>query len=62
MASMAMLLEHSFSLTQEAAAITQAIDDTLAGGLRTVDIAEPGTTPASTSQFTAAVTAALSRA
>jgi 3-isopropylmalate dehydrogenase len=57
-----MLLERSFGLATEAAAITQAIDDTLSSGLRTADIAEPGTTPASTRQFTAAVADALARA
>lgn len=61
-ASMAMLLEHSFGLATEAAALTQAIDDALSSGLRTADIAEPGTTPASTRQFTAAVADALARA
>jgi 3-isopropylmalate dehydrogenase len=41
--SAALLLRHSLGLAAEAEAIERAVDAVLASGLRTVDIAEPGT-------------------
>ena len=41
--SVAMMLSYSFQLEKEAAAIEQAIADTLAQGYRTKDIHAPGT-------------------
>jgi 3-isopropylmalate dehydrogenase len=61
-ASAAMLLADGLRLSNEAAAITHAIEHALAGGLRTADLAPPGTTPATTTEFTDAVVAGLARA
>jgi len=55
----AMLLRHTFGLDAEAAAIEQAVNDTLAAGARTADIAPPGTTPISTSEMGDRITARL---
>lgn len=41
--SVAMLLEHAFGLGTEAAAIQGAVEDVLAAGYRTADLAVPGT-------------------
>lgn len=60
-ASMAMLLEHSFGLTDEAAAITNALEQVLASGTRTADIVEPGRPASTTTAFTDAVLASLHR-
>jgi len=53
--SLAMLLRYSLELDAEATAIEQAIDAVLADGLRTPDIASPGSQPVSTAQFVDAV-------
>ncbi len=58
-ASAAMMLRHSLGLESEAAAVEAAIDTVIASGLRTRDIAPPGTAAASTSEFAAAVVTAL---
>jgi 3-isopropylmalate dehydrogenase len=60
-ASMAMLLEHSFGLNDEAGAITRALERTLASGIRTTDVAEPGIQAATTTTFTDAVVTSLHR-
>jgi 3-isopropylmalate dehydrogenase len=57
--SLAMLLRYSLELDAEATAIEQAIDAVLADGLRTPDIASPGSQPVTTVQFVDAVLAKL---
>jgi 3-isopropylmalate dehydrogenase len=47
----AMMLRYSFSLQQEADAIERAVNEVLAAGKRTADIAGPGGTPVSTSEM-----------
>ncbi|MFQ5609375.1 MAG: 3-isopropylmalate dehydrogenase, partial [Woeseiaceae bacterium] len=54
-ASAALMLRYSFGLDGEAAVIENAIDSVIAAGLRTPDIAAPGESPVSTSEFAAAV-------
>ncbi len=57
--SAAMMLEHSFDLTDEAAAVEEAVKTVLAAGVRTVDIAGPDGASVGTEDFTAAVREAL---
>ena len=59
MASAAMLLGDGLGLREEGAAVTAAIERVLATGLRTKDLAAPGTTAAGTRTFAAAVVHAL---
>jgi 3-isopropylmalate dehydrogenase len=59
MASAAMLLTDGLGLHEEAAAITAAIEHVLRSGLRTADVAPPGTTPVGTRAFTDAVVSAI---
>ena len=59
MASAAMLLADGLGLAREGAAVIAAIERTLAAGLRTADLATPGTTPVGTRAFTDAVVTAL---
>jgi 3-isopropylmalate dehydrogenase len=58
-ASAAMLLSDGLGLQREGAAVIQAIEQALASGLRTADVAPAGTTPVGTRAFTDAVVAAL---
>ncbi|QPC81006.1 3-isopropylmalate dehydrogenase [Phototrophicus methaneseepsis] len=57
--SLAMLLRYSLELEEEARAIETAIDDVLADGLRTPDIASKGEAVCSTTEFVDAVLAKL---
>jgi 3-isopropylmalate dehydrogenase len=59
MASAAMLLRDGLGLHEEAEAVTAAIEHVLRSGLRTADVAPPGTTPAGTRAFTDAVVSAI---
>ncbi len=59
MLSVALLLRHSLRLEREAAAVEAAVATVIAGGLRTPDIASPGTQPATTRACGAAVIAQL---
>jgi 3-isopropylmalate dehydrogenase len=59
--SAALLLRHSLGLEAEAVAVEKAVAQVLADGVRTPDIAVPGTAPASTADVGAAVCAALDR-
>ena len=54
-ASVAMMFEHSFHLPEIAREIEQAIEATLASGLRTADIANPGDPVISTTEMTEAI-------
>ncbi len=54
-ASVAMMFDYSFSLPEIAAEIYQAIEATLASGLRTADIANPGESTVSTTVMTEAI-------
>jgi 3-isopropylmalate dehydrogenase len=54
-ASAAMLLRHSLGLNDEAAAVEKAIDDAIAGGARTADIAGDEAQAVSTSGMTDAI-------
>ncbi len=54
-ASVAMMFDYSFSLPEIAAEIYQAIEATLASGLRTADIANPGESTVSTPVMTEAI-------
>ena len=58
-ASAGMLLAESFGLHDEQAAIIAAIEKTLAAGIRTADIVEPGGAAATTTAFTDSVVAAI---
>ena len=58
-ASAALLLRHSLSLDDEAAAIEQAIESAIVDGARTADIASDGDTVLTTSEMTDAVIAQL---
>lgn len=53
--SAALMLRLSFQMEQEALRIEQAVEAVLAAGVRTKDIAEPGTTAVGTTEFTRAV-------
>jgi 3-isopropylmalate dehydrogenase len=57
--SAAMMLRHSLGRPQEATRVERAVRQVLEGGLRTADIAPPGTATVSTRQMGAAVVAAL---
>ena len=57
--SAAMMLRYSFGLGDEADRIEAAVRKVLASGVRTGDIAEPGTTPVGTREMGDAVVAAL---
>jgi 3-isopropylmalate dehydrogenase len=57
--SVGMMCRYSLGLPAAADAIEQAVNQTLAAGLRTPDIAEPGDEPISTDAMTEAVLAAL---
>jgi len=50
--SVAMLLEHSLSLDEEARAVEAAVERVIDAGARTADIATDGETPVSTTEFT----------
>ena len=54
-ASVAMMFEYSFGLPDIAAEIYKAIETTLASGLRTADIENPGQTAISTTDMTDAI-------
>ena len=54
-ASVAMMFEHSFQKPEIAREIEQAIEATLASGLRTADIANPGAPVISTTEMTEAI-------
>lgn len=56
---MSLLLRERFGLPEAAAVIERALDDVLTEGVRTVDIAAPGCTTVSGSQFTAHVRARI---
>jgi len=58
--SAAMLLRHSLGRDDAARGIEKAVETTLRRGLRTADIASPGTTPCSTGEFTRGVLEHLS--
>jgi 3-isopropylmalate dehydrogenase len=58
-ASAAMLLGDGLGLREEAAAVTKAVEKTLASGLRTADIAAPGSASVGTTVFADAVVEAL---
>jgi 3-isopropylmalate dehydrogenase len=58
-ASAAMLLADGLGLGDEAAAVTAAVESALRSGLRTADVASPGTRPVGTRAFTDAVVAAV---
>ncbi len=58
--SAALLLRHSLGLEEEARLVEDAVTSALDSGLRTADIATPGTRPASTAEMTAAILAGLS--
>ncbi len=57
--SVAMMLRHSLGLPREAAAIEAAVADVIAAGLRTRDIAAPGTRAVSTTAMGDAIAARL---
>jgi 3-isopropylmalate dehydrogenase len=56
-----LLLRERFGEPQAAEAVERALDAVLAAGIRTADIAEPGTQTASGSQFTGEVRARLQK-
>jgi len=57
--SAAMMLRYSFGFSAEADNIENAVNAVLNAGLRTADIAPPGTAPIGTAEMTDAITAAL---
>ncbi|MEX2599842.1 MAG: 3-isopropylmalate dehydrogenase [Dehalococcoidia bacterium] len=57
--SAAFMLQYSFGLPEEAAAINASVEGAIAEGLRTPDIAEPGGRGVSTQQMTDAIVAGL---
>ena len=59
-ASAAMLLSDGLGLKTEGAAVIAAIERTLASGLRTADIAGPGTTPVGTAAMSEAIAGQIS--
>jgi len=59
--SFAMLLRYSFALGDEADLLERAVKTVLADGVRTADIATPGTRPVSTTAMGDAVVSALDR-
>jgi 3-isopropylmalate dehydrogenase len=58
---MSLLLRERFGLPEAGAAIERAVDDVLTEGIRTVDIAAPGCTTVSGSQFTGHVRARIQK-
>ncbi|MEN8240594.1 MAG: 3-isopropylmalate dehydrogenase [Chloroflexota bacterium] len=60
--STALLLRHSFGLEEEAQAIETAINQTLAKGFRTADIAEPDQTVVNTKEMGEVITAQFTQA
>ncbi len=61
MLSLAMLLRYSFDMEEDAELIETAVTRVLAAGLRTADIAAPGTTPVGTEAMGTALLAELDR-
>jgi 3-isopropylmalate dehydrogenase len=59
--SFAMMLRYSFDLAEDAELIERAVQDVLAAGKRTGDIARPGQAVVSTSQMGDALMAALDK-
>jgi 3-isopropylmalate dehydrogenase len=59
--SVAMMLRHTFGFEEEASAVEQAVDATIAAGVVTADIAAPGARRYSTREVGAAVEAELIR-
>jgi len=59
--SFAMMLRYSFDLADGALLVERAVEDVLAAGIRTADIATPGATTVSTTAMGDAVLAALDR-
>ena len=57
--SFAMMLRYSFDMEEDAALVEKAVENALAGGLRTGDIMQPGMNLVSTKGMGEAVTAAL---
>ncbi|MBA3462345.1 MAG: 3-isopropylmalate dehydrogenase [Deltaproteobacteria bacterium] len=57
--SAALLLRHSLGLEEEAAAVERAVDDVIAAGARTADIASPIERPLSTSELGRLIRTAL---
>jgi 3-isopropylmalate dehydrogenase len=59
--SFAMLLRYSFGLVEDADLVEKAVENVLAAGIRTADIATPGTTGVSTTAMGTALLAELDR-
>ncbi len=59
--SFAMLLRYSFELTDDADLVEKAVENVLAAGIRTADIATPGTKRVSTTEMGKALLAELDR-
>jgi 3-isopropylmalate dehydrogenase len=59
--SFAMLLRYSFGLTDDADLVEKAVENVLAAGIRTADIATPGTTKVSTTSMGTALLGELDR-
>ena len=57
--SVALMARYSLGLTEEAASVERAVEQVLAGGHRTADIAAPGVTPISTVEMGDRIVAAL---
>ena len=53
--SVALMLRHTFGMEEEARRVENAYEATLADGIRTVDLKEPGMKPVGTNEFTDAV-------
>ena len=58
--SVAMMARYSLGLTKEAASVERAVDQVLANGSRTADIAVAGTKTVSTTEMGDLITAAIS--
>jgi 3-isopropylmalate dehydrogenase len=56
-----MLLRYSFGLVEDADLVEKAVENVLAAGIRTADIATPGTTRVSTTAMGTALLAELDR-
>jgi 3-isopropylmalate dehydrogenase len=59
--SFAMLLRYSFGLTDDADLVEKAVENVLAAGIRTADIATPGTRKVSTTEMGKALLGELDR-
>lgn len=59
--SLAMMLEYSFGLVEEATVIREAVNEVLAAGLRTADIASEKESPVSTKKMQTAIIKAIKR-